>query len=63
MDDFPYWILIVGLAAALIGLVVGIKKLRARRHRSDGQHLVVDIAKPETLADTGTPLNRSRDGE
>ena len=51
MDYFPYWILLVALAAAFIGLSVGIKVLRARRHRSDGQHLVADIGKPETLAD------------
>jgi hypothetical protein len=58
MDYFPYWILIVALVVALIGLIVGLKVLRNRRHRSEGEHLVADIAKPETLADVDAPRDR-----
>lgn len=58
MDYFPYWILIVALIVALIGLIVGLKVLRNRRHRSEGEHLVANIAEPEKLADVDTPRKR-----
>jgi hypothetical protein len=47
----PYLILIVCLILALIGFLVGRRWLARRRHRHEAQHLVADIAEPETLDD------------
>jgi len=58
-DQTPYWILLIGIVVALIGVWVGLNVLRARRHRSDGQHLQVDIAESETLAEH--PVTRNRE--
>ena len=36
---------------ALIFFLIGLRWARRRRHRHEGEHLVVDMAEPETLKD------------
>ena len=55
-DQTPYWILLIAVVVALIALWVGLNVLRDRRHRSEGEHLQMHIANPETLADPHSPL-------
>lgn len=58
--SIPWMIIIACIIIALIGLLVGIMWLRARKARRAHGHLDAHIAKPESLADEegagGRPL-------
>ena len=58
--SIPWLIIIACIAIALIGLLVGMMWLRARKARRAHGHLDAHIARPETLADeegtSGRPL-------
>jgi hypothetical protein len=43
---------LIAVVIALIGFRVELSVMRARRYESDGRHLEVDIAGPETLAES-----------
>ena len=47
----PLLILLVSLVIAAIAFLIGLNVLRRRRHAHEGEHLVADIAEPETLRD------------
>ena len=58
MSDSPAWyeslpLLILGLCVviAVIGFLFGLGWLRRRQHAHEREHLVADIAEPETLRD------------
>lgn len=50
-DSLPLLILAVCLLIAAVAFVYGLRRLRRRRHAHRHDHLVVDMAEPETLSD------------
>ena len=50
-ESMPLLILGLCVVVALIAFLFGLGWLRRRRHAHEGEHLVADIAEPETLRD------------
>jgi hypothetical protein len=50
-DSLPLLILLICLAIAAIAFLFGMRWLQRRRHAHRNEHLVVDMAEPETLRD------------
>ena len=50
-DSLPLLILAVCLLIAAIGFLYGLRRLQERRHAHRSEHLVADIAEPESLKD------------
>ena len=50
-DSLPLLILVVCLLIAAIAFLYGLRWLQRRRHAHRHDHLVVDMAEPETLSD------------
>jgi uncharacterized protein YybS (DUF2232 family) len=48
-DPSPLLITIVSIIIALIAFLIGMRWVMRRRARKEREHLVVDIAEPETL--------------
>jgi cell division protein FtsX len=45
----PLLILLASIVIAVIAFLIGLNWLRRRRHEHEGEHLVADIAEPESL--------------
>ena len=50
-DSMPLLILMLCLLIAAIAFLYGLRVLQRRRHAHRGDHLVVDMAEPESLKD------------
>lgn len=50
-DSVPLLILGLCVVVAVIGFLFGLARLRRRQHAHEREHLVADIAEPETLGD------------
>ena len=50
-DSLPLIILLICIVIAAIGFFYGLRMLQRRRHAHRYEHLVADIAEPESLRD------------
>lgn len=50
-DSLPLLIVLIAIVIAVIFFLFGLQRLRRRRHAHENEHLVVDMAEPETLRD------------
>ncbi|HYJ30828.1 MAG TPA: hypothetical protein VEW25_10870 [Allosphingosinicella sp.] len=50
-DSSPLLILAVCLVIAAVALLYGLRRMRERRHAHRDEHIVVDMAEPESLRD------------
>ena len=50
-DSLPLLILALCLLIATIGFLYGLRRMQRRRHAHRHDHLVVDMAEPESLKD------------